>query len=136
MDVSFAGIAFTVLFYAVSLVLGNQNPFQMGFAGAVTTAIAFFAVLTLYNIYFEVFENGQTPGKRALCLVVLNDQGMPPSLLQSLVRNVLRIVDVFGFVAMIFNRNHRRLGDMLSLTAVEYHHTSCNPNHTKTQYDF
>ena len=120
MDVVFAGSAFLLVFYTASLLFGNTQPLQMSVGAVVTTTIAFFAVFTVYNIYFEVFEHGQTLGKRMLHLVVLNDHGLPPSLVQSLVRNVLRIVDIFGFVAMIFTKDRHRLGDMLSLTTVEY----------------
>ena len=122
MDLVVAAVCFWLFFHGASALFtgGGTNPFQININAAITTVIAFFAVFILYNIYFEVFENGQTPGKRLFALVVLSDRGVTPNFVQSLVRNVLRIVDIFGFILMIFNEKHHRLGDMLSLTTVEY----------------
>ncbi|MCL2397471.1 MAG: RDD family protein [Defluviitaleaceae bacterium] len=124
MAIDFIAVAIifgAIFFGAATLLFGADfTPAQMNAAAITATFVGFFAVLTIYNIYFEVFENGRTPGKALLGLVVLNQQGKPPTLVQSLVRNVLRIVDIFGFIAIIINKNHHRLGDTLSLTTVKH----------------
>jgi uncharacterized RDD family membrane protein YckC len=74
-----------------------------------------------YFILFELLWNGQSPGKRKLGLRVVRAGGQPISLTASLVRNVLRIVDVglyVGIVIMLIDRRSRRLGDMAAGTLV------------------
>jgi len=74
-----------------------------------------------YFILFELLWNGQSPGKRRLGLRVVRAGGQPISLTASLVRNVLRIVDValyVGVVIMLIDRRSRRLGDLAAGTLV------------------
>ncbi|MCL2574094.1 MAG: RDD family protein [Defluviitaleaceae bacterium] len=122
LDLAIVAGVFGICFYGTAL-LASGGVFmieQMNFLAVVITIIAYFAVYTIYNIYFESFGGGQTLGKRIFGLVVRDHNGGSLNLVQSLVRNVLRIVDIFGFVAIAFNKEHRRLGDMLSLAVVEY----------------
>jgi uncharacterized RDD family membrane protein YckC len=70
-----------------------------------------------YFILFEWLE-GATPGKLALKIKVVTDQGTPIGLRESAVRNVLRVVDILPFfyvlggtVAMCSTRS-QRLGDV------------------------
>jgi len=88
------------------------------FGVLVIWGLAFFLVFIMYNIYFEVFEGGQTPGKKLLRLRVVSEDGSPVTLMKSILRNVLRIVDVVSFVLILFDKKHHRLGDMLSYTKV------------------
>lgn len=75
---------------------------------------------------FEVWAHGATPGKRALGLVVLHDDGTPVGWAAALVRNLLRAVDFlpvvygFGLTAMLLNRDFKRLGDIAAGTVVAY----------------
>ena len=122
LDVAIIGPIFSLCFYgAASLVSGGGFVLsQMNLFAAVIAIIAFFGVFTVYNIFFETIGNGQTPAKHIFGLIVCRADGTNIDFVQSLVRNVLRIVDIFGFVAIIFNKDHRRLGDILSLAIVEY----------------
>ena len=59
-------------------------------------AIVLFGLFTLYYGYFALFEsawNGQTPGKRLLGLRVIHTSGRPVSVYESVLRNIVRIVD-------------------------------------------
>jgi uncharacterized RDD family membrane protein YckC len=75
---------------------------------------------------FEVWADGSTPGKRALGLMVLHDDGTPVRWPAALVRNLLRAVDFlpaaygFGLAAMLVNRDFKRLGDIAAGTVVVY----------------
>ena len=75
---------------------------------------------------FEVWADGATPGKRALGLMVLHDDGTPVGWPAALVRNLLRAVDFlpagygFGLAAMLVNRDFKRLGDIAAGTVVVY----------------
>jgi uncharacterized RDD family membrane protein YckC len=83
-------------------------------AVALVVLLAFFGWWG-YFVLFEVLWNGQTPGKRALRLRVVVAGGQPVNATASLVRNVLRIIDLMlliGVVVMLVDRSSRRLGDL------------------------
>lgn len=86
--------------------------------------IAYFVVFWGYPILFEVLWDGQTPGKRALELRVIADDGAPVGWIGSIVRNLLRTVDMLpfgygvGLVASFADPWGRRLGDMVGKTMV------------------
>ena len=77
----------------------------------------------LYPVVFEV-QSGATPGKRALGLRVVHDDGTPVALPASLIRNLLRVVDFLplfygvGLVSTLVDRDFRRLGDLAAGTLV------------------
>ncbi len=88
--------------------------------------ISMFAMLWFYNVLFEVFNGGATPGKRAVGLRVTNANGTPVGWTGSLIRNLIRFVDVlpgcyaFGCLAVLFSRRYQRLGDMAAGTIVVF----------------
>lgn len=101
----------------------------MMFAGDV--GLGFFLVTAFllewfYPVFFEVFKNGQTPGKKSMGIQVVNDDLTPISWANSVIRNLLRAVDyfpifyLFGLVTMILNRKFQRLGDLAAGTLVVY----------------
>jgi uncharacterized RDD family membrane protein YckC len=96
----------------------------MGEAGYGLYLIAYFVVFWGYPILCEVLFDGQTPGKRALELRVIADDGAPVGWLGSIVRNLLRTVDFLpigygvGLVASYADPWGRRLGDMVGKTMV------------------
>lgn len=85
-----------------------------------------FFVTWLYHVLFEVFWNGQTPGKLVFGLRVVNDNGTRVGWAASLLRNLVRLVDMLPFLygvgmAVSLNQPHgRRLGDLLASTVVVY----------------
>ena len=95
------------------------------FGIAVLLLIAFL-IEWLYPAVFEVFWQGATPGKRAMGILVLNDDGTPVRWPSALTRNLLRFVDFLpalyftGFLAMVINRDFKRLGDLAANTLVVY----------------
>ena len=78
----------------------------------------------LYHLLFEVFFDGQTPGKRLLKIRVARLDGAQPTLGQYLLRWLLRFVDVTassGTVAVVavgVTRRSQRLGDLAAGTTV------------------
>ena len=86
--------------------------------------IGMFCVEWLYPIVFELSRMGATPGKRALGLKVVMDTGLPITPAASFTRNMLRVADFLplgygiGIVAMLLNRECKRLGDMAAGTLV------------------
>lgn len=85
-----------------------------------------FLVEWFYPVLFEVLRNGQTPGKRAMGLLVIHDNGTPVGWSSSIIRNLLRFVDflpagyLLGLIAMVCNAQFKRLGDLAAGTLVIY----------------
>ena len=83
-----------------------------------------FALFWGYYIFFEMLWNGQSPGKRWVGLRVIRTDGTPITLAESIVRNLVRIVDFLpayygvGVVTMFVNGQSRRLGDLAAGTLV------------------
>lgn len=101
--------------------------------------IAYFLLEWFYPVYFEVCRNGQTLGKKALGLRVINDDGTPVTFAGSMLRNLLRIVDLLpvfylaGLVACVCNREFKRLGDLAAGTLVVYTRPTNAPPPLETQ---
>ncbi len=83
-----------------------------------------FALLWGYYIFFELLWNGQSPGKRWNGLRVIRQDGTPITLTESIIRNLIRIVDFLpgfyglGLVVMFADQRARRLGDLAAGTLV------------------
>lgn len=98
----------------------------LGNFGSAIMLLAAFLLEWLYPVFFEVVSAGATPGKRAMGLIVLNDDGTPVRWPASLTRNLLRAIDFLpfmyfiGFVTMVANRDFKRLGDLAANTLVVY----------------
>jgi uncharacterized RDD family membrane protein YckC len=94
---------------------------QWGFAVLIFVG---FAVQFGYFSLFEIFWNGQTPGKRWTHLRVIQDSGRPITPYDAILRNLLRIVDslpslyAVGVVTMLISRENKRIGDYAAGTVV------------------
>lgn len=91
--------------------------------------IAALATFVLYNGYFIVFEwllNGQTPGKRILHIRVIKHGGYSLRFFDTLLRNLLRVIDFLpflygvGLTSLLLTRDSQRLGDLIAGTLVVY----------------
>jgi uncharacterized RDD family membrane protein YckC len=85
---------------------------------------AAFLITWGWHVWWETKNQGQTPGKRALSLRVVDARGLPLSLHQALVRNIVRVVDFaplfYGVAAVtsVIDPQRRRLGDLAAGTLV------------------
>jgi uncharacterized RDD family membrane protein YckC len=92
--------------------------------GIALAVLLVFALGWGYFIFFELVWNGQTPGKRAAGIRVLTTRGEPVTLVHSLVRNLLRLVDalpsayMIGIISMLVTARSQRLGDLAAGTIV------------------
>ena len=107
---------------AASLV-GDLALVVCGPLGQLVAATLGFLIWWGYHIYFEVRRSGQTPGKRIASLRVADARGLPITFSQSLVRNVVRVLDMIpmggvGFAATLIDPHGRRLGDIVAGTLV------------------
>lgn len=78
----------------------------------------------LYNVLFEIFMNGQTPGKVVMTIKVVRLNGTPPSIGDYLLRWIFSFVDFYilsGAIAVILvaaGGKGQRLGDIVAGTSV------------------
>ena len=77
-----------------------------------------------YFSLFEAFWDGRTPGKRVAKVRVIHQSGRGISFLESLGRNLVRVIDWvpsfygIGIVTMFVTKRHQRLGDLVAGTLV------------------
>jgi uncharacterized RDD family membrane protein YckC len=126
-----AGSRFLALLIDAFITLGISSLIAMvagivvprGVAAAITITSSFFLTFA-WHIWFDMRANGRTPGKRALSLRVIDERGLPVSLYQSLVRNIMRVVDFLpafygiGSLVAIASPLRRRFGDIVAGTLV------------------
>jgi len=88
--------------------------------------LTLFLVNWWYMVLFEVLHQGRTPGKQVMGLRVVHDDGTPVGWSASLLRNLLRFIDMLPFcysVGAFTCLQHplfRRLGDLAAGTLVIY----------------
>lgn len=86
--------------------------------------LVLFALEWVYYVLFESFDQGRTPGKRALRLRVVKEGGEPITFIDSVLRNLLRAADflpmgyALGALTMVADGRFRRLGDRVAGTMV------------------
>lgn len=90
---------------------------------AVLAAIGGFALLFVYDVAWELLNDGRTPGKALLGLRVVRDDGRRVDGASSVLRNLLRLVELPlayapGIVMVTLTRRHQRLGDLVGGTLV------------------
>jgi uncharacterized RDD family membrane protein YckC len=106
-----------------------------GIGGWIIAALGFlgFVLLWGYYIFFEVLWNGQSPGKRLLGARVMRRDGTPITLAESLIRNVVRLVDflpnfyIVGIITMVVDKQSRRVGDLAAGTVVVFDRVGAAP---------
>jgi uncharacterized RDD family membrane protein YckC len=92
--------------------------------GTAVYLISWFLLEWFYPVAFELSSAAATPGKRALRLRTVMDNGLPITPAASMTRNLLRAVDFlpfcygFAFVSMLLRRDFKRLGDIAAATLV------------------
>ena len=97
-----------------------------GLAGLGILSIWLFLMEWFYPVFFEVMWNGQTPGKKAMDIAVVNDDLTPIAWGTSVVRNLVRFADLlpafflFGTISIIATDKCQRLGDLVAGTLVVY----------------
>jgi uncharacterized RDD family membrane protein YckC len=126
----FLAIAYDVLIqFLVGLIVGILGSIALGvvFAGSPRAGMWVIAILGLfyfvlyfgYYAIFEIWWNGQTPGKRKVGIRVIKDDGRPLTPAESIGRNLMRVVDWLpffygvGIVSAFLTKGNKRLGDLV-----------------------
>lgn len=110
-----------LVYLALSILTAFIGGLGTGFLLIVTFLLEWF-----YPVYFEVYRQGQTPGKRAMQLRVVNTDFTPVTFASSLIRNLLRWADFLplfylgGLLSMVLSSRFQRLGDLAAGTLVVY----------------
>ncbi|MFM9485289.1 RDD family protein [Pseudomonas monachiensis] len=116
-DLGLRGLVLGVLFIVLAM---------LGKLGAGLGSILLFVVSWWYMVLFEVLNHGRSPGKQWMGLRVVHDDGTPVGWSASLLRNLLRVVDLlpFGYflgaVSCLQHPHFKRLGDIAAGTLVIY----------------
>ncbi len=98
----------------------------LGNVGLGLGALLLFLVSWWYMVLFEVLNQGCSPGKQVMGLRVVQDDGTPVGWSASLIRNLLRFVDMlpFGYflgaISCLQHPHFKRLGDLAAGTLVVY----------------
>jgi uncharacterized RDD family membrane protein YckC len=101
---------------------GSASHFQ-GLAIAIFL-LTEFTISTGYFIFWEMVTGGRSPGKLLVGLRVVRRNGLPIDLRSSIVRNLMRAVDmlpaeyVFGLISILLSSSGERLGDHVAGTIV------------------
>ena len=121
-------LAFTIDLMLRGLILGSLFIVlaMLGKLGAGLGSLLIFAVSWWYMVLFEVLNQGRSPGKQWMGLRVVQDDGTPIGWSASLLRNLLRCVDLlpFGYflgaISCLQHPGFKRLGDIAAGTLVIY----------------
>jgi uncharacterized RDD family membrane protein YckC len=108
---------------AVPILLGIGVGDLSGSVELVVLSLILFLLFWGYYPIFELSWHGQTPGKRAQRLRVIRTDGQPAGGAAIMVRNLIRILDVFllpflAVISMIVTTRAQRLGDLAAGTLV------------------
>ncbi|MBT2337968.1 MULTISPECIES: RDD family protein [Pseudomonas] len=116
-DLAIRGLVLGLVF----LILAFFGELGMGLG-----SILLFVISWWYMVLFEVLHQGRSPGKQIMGLRVVQDDGRPIGWSASLIRNLLRFVDMlpfgytFGAISCLQHPAFKRLGDLAAGTLVVY----------------
>jgi uncharacterized RDD family membrane protein YckC len=124
-----------LMILVVSSIMNLEDVFSASdpFGSSVSWVIALIGLIAFfffwgYYIFFELLTNGRSPGKSLVKLRVIRVDGTPITLSETIVRNLVRLVDFMplaygvGVITMFINPQSRRLGDLAAGTLVVREH--------------
>ncbi len=125
-DIGVLSLSVTVLYFALTFVSSDLYQVIAALSGNLRLLIGMLTAFGLFLFWtiIEIRTNGQSIGKRLMHLRVVRLNGQHADALQFAVRNALRVVDFFpacypiGSLFVLFERQHRRIGDLLAGTVV------------------
>jgi uncharacterized RDD family membrane protein YckC len=136
-DLLIKGIYVFVLFWVMRYILDYAD-FTRGMDG--WSVGAFILIITfpihIYTLVLESMMEGQTFGKKLLKIKVVKIDGYQASFGDYLMRWIFRLVDVYtnsgivAIISMVVSKNHQRLGDIATGTAVISLKNNVNISHT------
>ncbi len=89
-----------------------------------TLLIIFFALISFYHFFFELYNGGQSPGKLLMKIKVVTLRGTAPTAFDYFLRWIFRLVDItftlssVGILSILTSQRSQRIGDILANTVV------------------
>ncbi|HYB90973.1 MAG TPA: RDD family protein [Candidatus Binataceae bacterium] len=102
----------------------NQPASPLGGLAIAIFVLSEFVISTCYFIFWEIVTGGRSPGKLIVGLRVARRNGLPIDLHSSVVRNLMRAVDILpaeylvGLISILLSPSGERLGDHVAGTIV------------------
>jgi uncharacterized RDD family membrane protein YckC len=121
-DLLIQGVLLFALFLIVGLAISN-NGANAATAGAIALTVTI-AIIVGYPVLWETLTRGGTPGKFALGLRVVSDDGGPERFRQALVRGLAAVVEIWlllgcpALICSLLSERGKRLGDVFAGTFV------------------
>ena len=122
LDLLIQGILLFALFLIVGLAVTNDGT-TSATAGAIALTVTI-AIIVGYPVLWETLTRGGTPGKFALGLRVVSDDGGPERFRQALVRGLAAVVEIWlllgcpALICSLLSERGKRLGDVFAGTFV------------------
>ena len=113
-----------LLLLAGSAALSDMIKSDAPYIVLVVVGIAYALLFLLYPFIFEWLMKGQTPGKKALRIRAVREDGSYLTFMAVLLRNLFRIVDmlpvsyIVGIITVLSNKRRKRVGDFVAGTVV------------------
>ena len=115
-------VMFAYILFMAMIVGALGNDADLGIIGVL--GIIMLIPLMFYSLIFEVFNNGQSPGKALVHIQVVSLDGSPVTIGQYLTRWLFRLVDLHLFstlvavIAVATSSKGQRIGDIAAATTV------------------
>lgn len=117
-------LAICFAYFIIFMVLINMFSDMGNNTLSTVIIVLFFLPLMFYNLICEIWMNGQTFGKKAMHIRVMNMNGGHPTYSQYFIRWLMRLIDIFigsglvAFVSVAATDKSQRLGDLAAGTIV------------------
>ena len=129
LDLELASVGDRIVAYIIdALILAAYFVFILilvsGFSSGELTIFILSIPMFFYSLLFEIFGNGQTPGKRARNIKVVTVTGGEATLGKYLLRWLFRLIDIYfmygavGVITIAVTKNGQRIGDMVAKTTI------------------
>jgi uncharacterized RDD family membrane protein YckC len=114
------------LLVAIVVAFSGETPFGKAAPVLLVACLValFYAFFLGFDVYFEVRQNGQTPGKRRAGIRVIREGGSAVDFRSACIRNLLGMADflpafyLLGSFLILLTRRGQRLGDLAAGTLV------------------
>lgn len=118
-DLIIQGVLGSLALVGIFLTIGQLN----GDYIAAVVIGAYLVITVVYSTLWETMTRGKTPGKMALGLRVVGDDGSPERFRQALVRSLVGLFEIYMFspaalITSIVSAKGKRLGDIFAGTYV------------------
>lgn len=124
-DILIKGVwALLCIYFTFNMLKLDEGSFFDDYFSMYLYIIVLASPIIFYDLLFEYFNKGQSPGKRIFKLRVVNINGSMPSFGSYLMRWLFRLIDLDLFYAMpaiisiLSTKNSQRIGDIVAGTTV------------------